>query len=380
MAPHLTPGQLLAELLEKRGWTQAVLSVVLGINKATISQIVAGKRDLDAELALKLSSIFDVPPEQFMDLQKSYELARARVTWSPDPALARRAELFGSLPIAEMVKRSWLRVDDPKDMAKIEQAVIVFFRTDTVDDILTTAQPHAAKKTSVGAPTTPAQRAWLQRVREIAAEMVVPKFSLEALRAAIPKLAQLLSAAEEARHVPRILAEAGVRFVLVESLAGAKIDGACMWLDERSPVVGMSMRFDRLDNFWFVLRHELEHVLRGHGRADPMLDENLAERGAAAEDLPEEERQANEAAAAFCVPQKDLDSFIARKSPFFADRDLVGFAAKRQLHPSLVAGQIRHRVKRWDLFAKHNVKVRFAVAPGAMVDGWGDVAPVQRSM
>jgi HTH-type transcriptional regulator/antitoxin HigA len=169
------------------------------------------------------------------------------------------------------------------------------------------------------------------------------------------------------------MAEAGVRFVLVETLTGAKIDGACLWLDERSPVIGMSMRFDRMDNFWFVLRHEIEHVLRCHGRVDPMLDVDMEGRT----DLPDEERAADAAAAAFCVPQKDLDSFVARKSPFFADRDLVGFAAKRRLHPSLVAGQVRHRTRRWELFTKHNIKVRGMVAPGAMVDGWGDVAPVQ---
>lgn len=373
MPPHLIPGQLVAALLEERGWTQNVLAVVLGMNKATVSQIIAGKRDLDAELALKLSAVFSVDAEQFMDLQKAYELARAKVTYSPDPALARRAWLFGSLPVAEMTKRSWLHVGDGKDMAQVELALAKFFGVNTVDAIPLLAQPHAAKKTESGPLLTPAQRAWLQRLRQIASQMVVPKYSSEALKAALPKLSALLSAPEEARHVPRIMAEAGVRFVLVETLTGAKIDGACLWLDERSPVIGMSMRFDRMDNFWFVLRHEIEHVLRAHGRADPMLDIDMEGRT----DLTDEERAADAAAAAFCVPQKDLDSFVARKSPFFADRDLVGFAAKRRLHPSLVAGQIRHRTKRWELFTKHNIKVRGMVAPGAMVDGWGDVAPVQ---
>jgi HTH-type transcriptional regulator/antitoxin HigA len=378
MLPHRTPGQLLADLLEKRGWTQNVLSVVLGINKATISQIVAGKRDLDAELALKLGAIFDVPAEDFMELQKSYALERARITWQPDPALSRRAELFGALPITEMINRRWLPLENAKDTAKVEAAVVSFFGVSAVENL--PVLPHAAKKTNPTAEVTPAQRAWLQRVRQIASEMVVPKYSHMVLRAALPKLSELLLAPEEARHVPRILTEAGVRYVIVESLTGAKIDGACLWLDDASPVLGMSLRYDRFDNFWFVLRHELEHVLRGHGRGVGVLDADLQMEGdpARSEELPEEERQASAAAASFCVPQKDLESFIARKNPFFADRDLVGFAAKRRIHPSLVAGQIRYRVKRWDLFTKHNTKVRYAVAPGAIVDGWGDVAPVHQ--
>jgi len=82
----------------------------------------------------------------------------------------------------------------------------------------------------------------------------------------------------EARKVPRILAEHGIRFLIVESLPSAKIDGVCFWLNDVSPVVALSMRFDRIDNFWFVLRHELEHVVQRHGLSKMMLDANLREK------------------------------------------------------------------------------------------------------
>ncbi|MFX8692489.1 hypothetical protein ABTM44_18400, partial [Acinetobacter baumannii] len=78
-------------------------------------------------------------------------------------------------------------------------------------------------------------------------------------------MAEMREAPEETRNVPRLLQEAGVRFVIVEGLPGSKIDGVCFWLDDKSPVIGMSLRFDRIDNFWFVLRHECAHVLHGHG-------------------------------------------------------------------------------------------------------------------
>lgn len=339
--------------------------------------IIAGKRDIDAEMALMLAQVFDIPAERFMDLQKSFELSRARITTAVDPSLARRAALFGTLPIAEMAKRGWIRVEDLKQVEQVEAAVAHFFRADTAQNI--PVLQHAAKKTNATGSASPIQTAWLYRAKQIAEEMVVPRYSVEALKQAIPRLSNLLSAPEEARHAPRILAEAGVRFLLVESLPNAKIDGACFWLSDASPVVAMAMRYDRIDNFWFVLRHEVEHVLQGHGRSSAMVDAELeGERAGVGQDVPEEERVANLAASAFCVPQKDLDSFIARKSPFFAERDIIGFAAKRNIHPGLVAGQLRHRLKRWDLFAKHLVKIRFAVAPSATVDGWGDVAPVQQ--
>lgn len=366
-----TPGQLIRQLLEERGWTQKVLAVVLNTTEQAINMIIAGKRDINAEMALSLGEVFGIPAERFMDLQKSYELSRARLMVQPDPSLSRRANLFGALPIGEMIKRRWIEAEDVKQVDQVEAGLARFFGVASAEEI--PILPHAAKRTEVTGPIPPAQLAWLYRVRQIAQEMVVGRYSHEAVREAITALSGLLSAPEEARHVPRILSEAGIRFVLVESLPKAKIDGVCLWLSDTSPVIGMSLRHDRIDNFWFVLRHELEHVLRLHGRIDPMVDTDIE---AAGQDVPEEERLANEAASSFCVPKKELESFIARKQPFFAERDILGFSARLRLHPGLVAGQLRYRLKRWDLFSKHLVKIRSAVAPGAMVDGWGDVAPV----
>lgn len=79
--------------------------------------------------------------------------------------------------------------------------------------------------------------------------------------------------------MPRILAEAGVRLVFVEAMAGSKLDGACFWLTDDQPVIGMSLRFDRMDNFWFVLRHEIEHVLQEDGKDShaPIIDQCLGD-------------------------------------------------------------------------------------------------------
>jgi HTH-type transcriptional regulator/antitoxin HigA len=186
-----------------------------------------------------------------------------------------------------------------------------------------------------------------------------------------------LNAAEEARKVPRILAECGVRYVIVESLVSAKIDGVAFWLDANSPVIGMTLRHDRIDNFWFVLRHEIEHILQGHGFGSTMLDAELeGERAGIGPNISDDERVANDAAANFCVPQESLQRFIARKAPFFAERDILGFARTLRIHPGLVAGQLQHKTSRYDRFRNHLVKIRSTVAPSAMVDGWGDVAPV----
>ncbi|GMV31006.1 MAG: hypothetical protein AMXMBFR59_31310 [Rhodanobacteraceae bacterium] len=368
-----TPGQLIATLLKQQGWTKRTLAIVLSVDEATVTRLVSDKRPVTATLALQLEEVFGVDADRFLTLQKDYDLQLAKIAFRPDPARAMRAQIFGSLPITEMIKRGWLPgADNPKDVAAVEAAVTQFFGVEALGSV--DLLPHAARRTQVGLDATPLQLAWLYRVKHIAAEMMVPPYSAAAGERAVQRLRPLLASAEEARKVPRVLAEAGIRFVIVEALPSSKIDGACLWLDATAPVIAMSFRFDRIDNFWFVLRHELEHVLQGHGQSAPVLDIELD--GRTDDTVAEEERIANVAASSFVVPPDKMTGFIARKAPFFAERDILGFASTLGIHPGLVAGQLQHRTQRYDHFRNHLVKVRSIVAPGATVDGWGDIAPV----
>lgn len=372
-----TPGQLIESLLKERGWTQRVLSIVLDMDETGINRLVSDKRPVDAAMAVLLEEVFGVPANRFLELQKNFDLAKARLVTRPDRDRATRALLYGDLPIAEMIKRGWLQAESVRDTKVVETELMRFFGANRIDDI--EILPHAAKKTEVSAPATPAQLAWLHRVRQIATDMLVPPYSPSGLRTAVAKLRALMLSPEGVADVPRILAAAGVRFVLVETLSNAKIDGVCFWLNERSPVIALSLRFDRIDNFWFVLRHECEHVLQGHGRVAAMLDAELeGERAGTGPSVSEEERVANEAAQEFCVPQSLLDAFIARKAPFFSERDLIGFAKIAKVHPGIIAGQLQHKTGRYDRFRNHLAKIRTLIFPNAIKDGWGDVVPVDR--
>ena len=372
---YRTPGQLIEALLVARGWTKRTLAIVLSVDETTVAKWTADKQPVNANIAVLLEEAFEVPAELFLELQRSFDLVKARHVARPDPGRKNRAHLFGGLPIAEMIKRCWIDAEDARDVPAVERGLAKFFGVSSTDEI--PILPHAAKKTVVGPEVTPPQLAWLYRVQKIAQDMLVAPYSQQSVAAAITKLAALRRSPEELRKVPRILAEAGIRFVIVESLSSAKIDGVCFWLNDRSPVIGMSIRFDRVDNFWFVLRHELQHVLERHGLAGPIIDAELeGDKAGTGPDIPEEERVANQAAAEFCVPKDQMDAFIKRKDPFFSEIDLLGFARTIGVHPGLVAGQLQRRTGRFDRFRTHLVKVRSFVAPGAMVDGWGDVAPV----
>jgi HTH-type transcriptional regulator/antitoxin HigA len=369
---YRTPGQLIAGLLEDRGWTRRSLAIVHEMDETAVSKYVADKRDIDARMALLLEEVFGVDAGIFLTLQKEYELARARLVVNPDPARAARALLYGDLPIAEMIKRGWITAEGVRETKKVEKELVRFFGVNSVDEI--EILPHAAKKSAPQMSATPAQIAWLYRVKQIATGMLTCAYSPDSARTALLRLRSLMPSEDGVSKVPRVLAECGIRFVLVEALAGSKIDGVCFWLNEKSPVIGMTLRFDRIDNFWFVLRHEIEHVLQEHGKTSAMLDIDLQSESES--EVEDEERIANEAAQEFCVPKAQLDAFLARKAPFFSERDLIGFSRILKVHPGIVAGQLQRRTKRYDRFRDHLVKVREIIAPTAIKDGWGDIAPV----
>lgn len=363
--PH--PGFYIREELEAREWTQRDLAYILGTPEQAVNMIISGKRGVSPEMAKALGDAFEVSPDLFANLQRAYDMARAR---EPDPGVGRRARLQSAYPVREMIRRGWLQ---DTDAAMLEVQMARFFEVANANDI--PHMQHAARKSSCYDETPPAQLAWLFRVRQIARTAAVGRYSENALRDALPRLRAMLLDPEEARNVSRILSECGVRLVIVECLPNAKIDGVCFWLDKHSPVIGLSLRFDRIDNFWFVLRHEVEHVLRRDGQDKEIIDVDIEDEGAD-NDLPAEEIVANAAAAEFCVPRAEMDSFVARKAPFFAERDVIGFARRLNVHPGLVVGQIQKRTQRWDFLRRHLVKVRTFVLPGAIVDGWGVAAPV----
>ena len=359
------PGTFIREELDARGWSQRDLAYILGVKEQGVNPILSGKRGISAEMAKALGGAFDVPAEFFANLQKAYDLSSAR---EPDRGVALRGRIQDKFPLREMIKRGWIEDSDP---SMLEVQLARFFEVTSFTQVPHLA--HAGKKTSYE-DYPPTQLAWLFRVRQIARSMVVPRYSQKALEAAISTLERLRGDPEEVRHIPRILQECGVRYVLVESLPGGKIDGVCFWLDKRSPVIGISLRFDRIDNFWFVLRHEIEHVMKKHGQDREIIDVEIE---TPSETVPNQEKVANNAAADFCVPQEEMQSFYLRKNPYFSERDTIGFAHRMGVHPGIVVGQIQKMTERWDFLRRHQVKIRNHILPSAIADGWGQAAPVE---
>jgi HTH-type transcriptional regulator/antitoxin HigA len=360
--------------LEERGWSQIDLAEIIGRPAQLISEIVSGKRGITPETAMGLADAFGTSPELWMNLETRYQLAKSQAEAGPaiKDARVRRARLY-TYPIREMARRGW--IEHANNIDVLEHQIEAFFgqKIDNIQHLR-----HAAKKSGDEIEAAPAQLAWLYRARSLARALQVERYSEKAVRAAEQSLRGLMHEPIEIRHVPRVMAAAGIRFLIVEALPGSKIDGACFWLDDSNPVIAMSLRHDRIDNFWFVLRHELEHVIRRDGlNKRGIIDTDIAETAAAA--LSTMEKRANEAAQEYCVSDYEMKRFIARIRPLYSEKAIVQFARRIEVHPGIVVGQLQRRGElHWKNLRKLLVKIRDCIVPSALTDGWG-VIPQMRA-
>ena len=363
------PGTFIREEMEARGWQQVDLAYILGMSPQHLSAYLSGKNSVTADMATALGDAFDVPAEFFANLQKMYDLQKAK---QPDPGVRTRAGWLSKFPVREMIKRGWIEDTEP---ALLDLQMLRFFGKNRVEDIPFVSDApliaHAARKSDYDS-TTELQYVWLFRVRKIAEQMDAPIYSEERLRDSLSSIREHMLMKEDLAHIPEILRKCGVRFVLCEHLPGSKIDGVCLWIDEQ-PVIGITLRLDRLDNFCFVLRHEIEHVLRGDGREATFAPVD-SDMGSSETEL-QCEIIANEAAAEFCVPGDLLDSFVARKSPFISEKDMLRFAARVEMNPSVVVGQIQNKTKKYGWLRKYQKSIKDHLMNWDFKDGWGFQAP-----
>ncbi|MEP0190811.1 MAG: XRE family transcriptional regulator [Erythrobacter sp.] len=144
----------------------------------------------------------------------------------------------------------------------------------------------------------------------------------------------------------QILFENGIALVVEPAPPGTNVDGAA-FLQGEMPVVGMTLRYDREDNFWFTLLHELGHIILHHrtGLSAGFFDD-VEHR-----DKDEFEDQADEFAQEALAPTEVWARSPARisKSP----EPIEALARKLSISPSILFGRARQERKNYKIFAKN---------------------------
>jgi len=189
---------------------------------------------------------------------------------------------------------------------------------------------------------------WLSALRQtagwLAAANAVPKF-VGLKRAVLFDLPRRFGDPATLKHIPTHLAQFGIVLVWERAIPNMKVDGAIFRHVSGQVVVGLSLRYSRLDNFWFTLLHELAHaVLHADQLEAPIIDDL---------DNPSEdliEQQADRSAGDSLIPRNEWRSCPARFSN--SVEDIVRFARQQGIPAQCVAGRLRRELNRFDLFSE----------------------------
>jgi len=325
--------------MEQAGLTQADLKSYIG-SSAKVSEVLSGKRPLTLKMIRALNAHLGIPAEVL--------IGEAAATL-PDDMTEVHWERF---PLREMVKRCWIEpAKDIKDRA--EEVMRGLIDRAGGADTLSMALYRKSNTSRRNARMDPyALQAWClhilaeARSRRLEGRYREGSIDEDFLR----EVARLSVFAEGPKLAAEYLAQHGVALVYAEHLPRTYLDGAALRTKEGVPVVGITVRYDRIDNFWFCLLHELAHVgwhLSGdisYFVDDLSLDVSSHEDDAGMED------EADTLAQNALIPEDEwvTSDILSAPSPM----SVLTFAQEIGVHPAIVAGRVRKESENYRLLSQ----------------------------
>lgn len=301
---------------------------------ARVSEILAGKRSLTLKMARTLHRDLGIPADILLQAEGG-ELPEedTSLEWS-------------RFPIAAMLKAGWFSafdggVNDAKERAE-----------DLMRHLFARVCPGGLRPALLRAGTRGeaemdlyALTAWQARVQEIARgqSLSIPYRREAVNRDFIREVVRLSYLDEGPRLVRDFLGKSGIHFVVLNHLPRTHLDGAAMKGPDGRPIVALTLRHDRLDNFWFCLAHELAHVaLHLDIDDDTQFFDDL--------DLRGDGRDQIERAADDLAEDSLIDNDVWKRSAVAQSghpRDAQQLASSLRINPAIIAGRVRFETRNY---------------------------------
>ena len=327
--------------MDQQGLTPRDLVPYLG-SRARVSEVLSGKRAITMPMARALHQHLGIPADVLL------QAPRAPGSSLPSGIVARK------FPLRAMANRGW--IDGGRDLREHADELIVGLVRRAGGPKVAAAAAFFRKNEHrrLNARTDEyALRAWCWQVMAIASERA-PGVAYEAGVVApelLRDVARLSRFEDGPCRAREFLARHGVALEVLRHLPRTHLDGAVLRLGDGRPVIGLTLRYDRIDNFWFCLLHELAHVGR-HFDSDPdgvfFDDLKLQEQEPWSEDSKEAEADAWAQEA--LIPQAIWETSPARVTP--SSMTVINLAQKLQVHPAIVAGRVRYERRNYRLLSQ----------------------------
>lgn len=318
--PAASPAEAIRFRMEQAGLKQQDLVPLIG-SKSRVSEVLSGKRELTLRMVRNLHEGLGIPLKALVR-DGSEELP---------PCIEP-----GQYPVREMFLRGFFAAAFGNNWStvkgKAEEMLQQFFQGREDDLVYAFNRQTTRKRAKVDIN---AIHAWRCRVLDRAAALDLPAYDPTVLNEDfVQRLTGVSRLADGPLQIQTLLHSVGIAFITEKHLKGTHLDGAAMWHPNGFPVIALTVRHDRLDNFWFTLFHELGHIVK-HLR--PEVAKGFIDTDIDSASEKAIERQADQFALNAFIPEDQWDRLGMLKR---AD-EIRAAAQKLGIHESIIAGRLR---------------------------------------
>lgn len=260
---------------------------------------------------------------------------------------------WNRFPLVEMAKKKWVPFS-PDVKSKAEEYMRDLIHQAGGMAAVSAILFRKAKSARQNAKTDKyALTAWCLRVLSLArSQNLKNQYKPNSLNKEVMRDIAKLSYFENGPLLVReFLNKLGIIMLIVPRLSRTYLDGVSLLLANRTPVIALTLRYDRLDNFWFCLLHELAHVALHLATPNDIIIDDLDLRGHKAETKDDKEQEADHMAEEALIPQ------ISWNKRYFSEHvssaEIEDLAERLRIHPALIAGKIRFEKRNYRLLSKY---------------------------
>jgi HTH-type transcriptional regulator / antitoxin HigA len=331
------PGYTIKKYIEARGWTQDDLAQLTDISSKQLSQIINDKVRITINTAKLLGKSFGTSPEFWINLDTNYRL-NIESDEKKENSTQRKATIRKFMPVSEILRKKWFSFENTAD--GYESLFEYIWEAESVDTKVYEENENkfcARQKNENEEYTKLYTMTWHQIAKLKSKKISVAKYDKRKLKKIVEKYTEYTFKENGIPEIINDLNNAGVKFFVLSHLTKTYLDGAC-FMDGKNPVIVYTGRYDRIDNFWFTLAHELAHVLLHlNSNNDKYFIDDLSVR----EEVVEEEVQADEKAEDI-LKIKEILAETKPVTKYYSEVKIRAISEKLKIEKSVIVGVLQY--------------------------------------
>jgi len=328
------PGDIIKDELEARNWKQEDLAEITGMSLKNINHLLNNKIAISTEMARLLSKVFGQSVNFWINLDVNFR-NRLKEESVQEKEAEIKAGIFKYMPVSEMIKKGWM--SKHKSLSSLEKNVKNFWGINKIDFAFIEKE---YSKMFVSSESFQEKFnhyyscVWYKMAQNCATKFKVSEYRKKDLLKIADNFSNYTNMPNGVPDAINDLNKAGVKFFVLSHFHKTCLDGAAFVNDE-SPVIVCTLKNDQIDNFWFVLAHEIAHVLlHFHKNRQVFLDDISS--------FPNSDHEIEANKFAQKILKIDNLNEFSDYSRFREDQ-VREAAVKYGVHPALILGALQKR-------------------------------------